>query len=188
MLFEIFELLDVTITQEIAVALYAGIVYDTGSFVYPKTTSNTFRIACSLVEAGVKPNYVFAKMYESNTISSLLLQSMVMATLTLHFEDSVAVQKMTKDTLIASGAPYEEAQTLINTPLKSESIRVSVFLKENNAGILRCSLRSKGDIDVAAVASGYDGGGHKNAAGFKTSLPLDEIEKKVLEDLKRYFV
>ncbi len=188
MLFEIFELLDVTITQEIAVALYAGIVYDTGSFVYPKTTSNTFRIARSLVEAGAKPNYVFAKMYESNTISSLLLQSMVLATLTLHFEDSVAVQKMTKDTLIASGAPYEEAQTLINIPLQSESIRVSIFLKENKTGILRCSLRSKGDIDVAAVASGYDGGGHKNAAGFKTSLPLDEIEKKVLEDLKRYFV
>jgi bifunctional oligoribonuclease and PAP phosphatase NrnA len=187
LLFEIFELLDVTITREMAVALYAGIVYDTGSFVYPKTSPRTFRIARILVEAGAKPNDVFTKMYESNTISSLLLQSMVLATLTLHFDDGVAVQKMTKDTLVTSGAPYEEGQTLINVPLKSESIRVSVFLKESEGGILRCSLRSKGDIDVAAIASKYNGGGHKNAAGFKTLLPLEEIETKVLEDLNQYF-
>ena len=113
---------------------------------------------------------------------------MVLATLVLHFEDQVAVQRMTKDTLAASGAPYVEGQTLINMPLKSESIRVSVFFKENEAGILRCSLRSKGEIDVASIATEYGGGGHKNAAGFKTTLPLDEIERKVLEDLKRYFV
>ena len=106
MLFELFERLEITITEEIALALYAGIVYDTGSFVYPKTTSNTFRIARALVEAGARPNYVFTKMYESNTVSSLLLQSMVMATLTLHFEERVAVQKMTKTSLNESGAPY----------------------------------------------------------------------------------
>lgn len=187
LLFEVFEQLDITITTEIAMALYAGIVYDTGSFVYPKTSPITFKIAHDLAEAGAEPNYVFTKMYESNTISSLLLQSIVMATLTLHYENRVAVQRMTKDALIVSGAPYEEGQTLINVPLKSESIRVSVFLKENEAGVLRCSLRSKGDIDVASIASEYGGGGHKNAAGFKTTLPLDEVEKKVLVDLKRYF-
>ncbi len=188
LLFEVFELLEITITQQIAVALYAGIVYDTGSFVYPKTSSKTFEIARSLVEAGARPNFIFSKMYESDTISSLLLQSMVLATLTLHYQNRVAVQRMTKETLIASGAPYEEGQTLINVPLKSENVRVSIFLKENEAGVLRCSLRSKGDIDVAAIASEYDGGGHKNAAGFKTALALDEVERKVLENLKRYFV
>lgn len=187
MLFEVFETLGVTITEEIALALYAGIVYDTGSFVYPKTTSNTFRIARVLIEAGVRPNYVYSKMYESNTVSSLLLQSMVLATLTLHYQERVAVQRMTKDALTTSGAPYEEGQNLINIPLKSESIKVSVFFKENESGVLRCSLRSKGDIDVAAVAGEYGGGGHKNAAGFKSDFALDEIEKKVLEELKRYF-
>lgn len=188
LLYEIFHHLDVTLTPKIAVALYAGIVYDTGLFAYPKTTARTFEIARRLVEAGASPNLVYTKMYESNTISSLLLQAFVFGSLKLHFHNNVAVQKMTKETLKSSGALYEEGQTLINNPLKSETVRVSVFLKENEAGVLRCSLRSKGDIDVAAIATTYGGGGHKNAAGFKTSLSLDEIEKKVLEDLKPYFL
>ncbi len=187
LLFDLFIELGVTITTEIALALYAGIVYDTGSFVYPKTTAHTFSIAWQLVEAGVTPNFVYTRMYESNTISSLLLQSLVLSTLKLHYDNQVAVQLMTREHLNISGAPYEEGQTLINIPLKSESVRVSVFLKENEYGVLRCSLRSKGDIDVAKIATTYGGGGHKNAAGFKASHSLDEVEQKVLLDLKRYF-
>ncbi len=188
LLYGVFLALDITITYEIAIALYSGIVYDTGCFAYPKTSALTFLIAQRLVESGVDPNYVYTKMYESNTVSSLLLRSMVLSSLKLYYDKRVAVQKMAKETLEASGAPYEEGQTLINIPLKSESIRVSVFLKQNKEGIMRCSLRSKGDIDVAAIATAYGGGGHKNAAGFKTPLSLDEIEKKVLEDFKHYFV
>ena len=188
LLYEIFQHLDVTITDKIAVALYAGIVYDTGLFAYPKTSAKTFGVARRLVEAGAAPNFVYTRMYESNTVSSLLLQSLVLASLELFFRNNVAVLKMTKENLENSGAPYEEGQTLINIPLKSEDVRVSVFFKENETGVLRCSLRSKGDIDVASIATSYGGGGHRNAAGFKTSLSLDEIERKVLEELKRHFV
>jgi bifunctional oligoribonuclease and PAP phosphatase NrnA len=180
--------LGVEMTTTIAQALYAGIVYDTGSFIYPKTSAETFGIAQALVQAGVEPYSVYTKMYESNPVSSLRLQTLVMATLTLHIEDNVAVQRMTKEALSASGAAYEEGQTLINGPLKSAQIRVSVFFKENESGVLRCSLRSKGDIDVAAIATGFGGGGHRNAAGFKSGLPLVEMEAKVLELLARQLI
>ena len=184
-LFDLLMDLGVELTTTIAQALYAGIVYDTGSFIYPKTSAKTFGIARVLVQTGVKPNYVYTEMYESNPVSSLRLQTLVMATLRLHIGDCVAVQKMTKDALSAAGAAYEEGQTLINGPLKSAQIRVSVFFKENEAGVLRCSLRSKGDIDVAAIASRFGGGGHRNAAGFKSGFPLEIMEAKVLELLAR---
>ena len=61
-LFGIFETLHITITKKMAIALYAGIDYDTGSFAYPKTSANTFRIARLLVEAGVNPNFVYSKL------------------------------------------------------------------------------------------------------------------------------
>ncbi len=83
-------------------------------------------------------------------------------------------------------AIYEEADTIINVPLKSEAIRVSVFLKENEEGILRCSMRSKGNIDVAQIAQSFGGGGHKTAAGFKSKWPLDTLKEKVLEMLSIY--
>ncbi len=187
MLFELFNEMKIEISYEMAVAIYLGIVYDTGSFIYPKTTARTFSIAESCVRLGVNPNFIYSKLYESNSISSLMLQSKVLSTLEFFYDNHVAVQTMRKEDIIESGALYEEADSLINIPLKSEEIKVSVFFKENLEGILRCSLRSKGNIDVAFIAQIYNGGGHKTAAGFKSKYPLEEIKVKVLDMLNKYF-
>jgi phosphoesterase RecJ-like protein len=169
-----------------AQALYVGIVYDTGSFIYPKTSAKTLLIGHYLVSIGVNPNYVYRKIYESNSISALKLQSAVLSTLEFHYNQHVALITMTKETIADCEAVYEEADTLINIPLKSETIRVSVFLKENEKGVLRCSMRSKGNIDVAHIAQTFGGGGHKTAAGFKSKWPLDILKQKVLDMLSTY--
>ena len=187
LVFELIEAMDIPLSPIAATALFAGIVYDTGSFVYPKTTPNTFRIARELVIVGAEPHYVYTKMYESNSTSSLILRSRVLSSLSLHYQQRVAMQRMSRIDLEVSKASFEEGQTFINIPMQSENVRVSVYFKENTAGILRCSMRSKGDIDVAGIATKYGGGGHKNAAGFKSDDPLEVIEKKVLESLKPFF-
>ncbi len=186
-LYDLIREMDVDIKENIANAVYVGIVYDTGSFIYPKTTAKTFHIAYELVRTGVNPNYIYSKIYESNSISALKLQSRVLSSLELFYNQSVAVQTMLKEDLEACSALYEESDTLINIPLKSEAIKVSVFFKENEDGLLRCSMRSKGNIDVAEIAVSYGGGGHKTAAGFKSKYPLDIIKRKVLERLSIYF-
>lgn len=175
------------INEEMANAMYAGIVFDTGSFIYPKTSARTFDIARHLVELGVVPNRVYTLMYESNSIEALLLQTKVAATLNLYLDKHVAVQRMTAETLVETGATYGEGQTLINMPLRSEKVRVSVFFKESPEGIVRCSLRSKGAIDVAEIAQSMGGGGHKTAAGFKCSDNIDESLQRVLAKLRPYF-
>ena len=187
-LYDLFLELNITIDIHIALALFVGIVYDTGSFIYPKTTAKTFSIAHTLVTLGINPNLVYAKIYESNSVSSLMLQSRVMASLELVFDKHVAIQTMLKELIIECDAIYEEADTIINIPLKSENIKVSIFLKENEEGILRCSMRSKGNIDVAEIAQEFGGGGHKTAAGFKSKYPLDKIKAKVLKKLEKYFI
>ena len=186
-LFEIFSELGVEVDLPIAEALFVGIVYDTGSFIYPKTTAKTFAIAESLVSKGVSPNEVYTHLYESNSVSSLMLQSRVLGSLELRLGNHVAIQTMTKDIIVSCGASYEEADMLINIPLKSERIRVSVFFKENLEGIKRCSIRSKGNIDVSEIARSYGGGGHATAAGFKVKKPFEEIEREILERLSSYF-
>lgn len=187
LLFELYQVMEQPISFRAAQALYVGIVYDTGSFIYPKTTAKTFAVARELVALGVSPNVIYSHVYESNSISSLVLQSRVMGTLELHFDQHVAVQIMTREMIAACKANYDEADTIINIPLKSHDIKVSVFFKENPEGILRCSMRSKGNIDVARIAHDYGGGGHRTAAGFKSKYPLEEIKEKVLNELKTYF-
>jgi bifunctional oligoribonuclease and PAP phosphatase NrnA len=187
-LYQLLREMKVPVSLEMAQALYTGIVYDTGCFIYPKTTAVTFEIARDLVAAGVQPNDVYARIYESNSISALVLQSRVLATLELAYSDHVAILTMRRQMILDSGANYEEADQLINIPLKSEDVRVSVFFKENLEGLLRCSMRSKGNINVAEIAQRFDGGGHKTAAGFKCREPLEGIKEIILESLKKYFL
>jgi len=187
-LYNFFNYLKIEINFQIAQALFVGIVYDTGSFIYPKTTAKTFSIAYKLVSKGVLPNDIYGRIYESNSISALKLQSKVSASLKLFYDQQVAVQIMLKETILECGALYEEADSIINTPLKSKKIKVSIFFKENIEGLLRCSMRSKGNIDVSKIAQHYNGGGHKTAAGFKSKYPLEEIMAKVLKMLEVYFI
>jgi phosphoesterase RecJ-like protein len=186
-LYQLFNELNIKLDLDMARALYMAIVYDTGSFIYPKTTPLTFTIAHDLVSRGVKPNEIYSKIYETRSIASLVLQSAVLSTLELQCNNHVAIQTMLKKALEDSGATYEEGHHIINIPLAAEAIKVSIFFKENLEGILRCSLRSKGNIDVVKIAQKFRGGGHKTAAGFKCSEPLETVKKKVLSYLEGYF-
>jgi len=186
--FQIIREMGLEIDFATAEALYTGIIYDTGCFIYPKTTAITFDIARHLVQCGVQPNAVYTHVYESNSISALLLQSRVLSTLELAYENHVALLTMTKEMIRDSGANYEEADGLINIPLRSEDVRVSIFFKENLEGLLRCSLRSKGSINVAEIAQMFGGGGHLTAAGFKCRLSMEKTKRAILEKLRVHFL
>jgi bifunctional oligoribonuclease and PAP phosphatase NrnA len=166
-----------------AEAVFAGIVYDTGSFSYPKTSERTFACALELVRAGVNPYTIHKRMYESSGPGALLLQKAVVSSLELRSGGAIAVQTLTREDLAASGASYEDAEDLVNIPLQDRGVEVSVLFKENAEGRLRCSLRSKGSLNVAHVAQTFGGGGHKTAAGFTCASPLDAAKADVLQSL-----
>lgn len=187
LVYELLIELGVEIDLDMAQAMFMGIVFDTGSFIYPRTTAKTFKIAHELVKIGVSPNHVYANVYESNSVSSLILQSKVLSSLELHFDNQVAIQHMTKDLIALAGATYEEADYFVNIPLKSGNIKASIFFKENEEGDLRCSLRSKGSVNVAQIAQTLGGGGHKNAAGFRCSESFEVTKKEVLDKLSSFF-
>lgn len=173
------------IDKDIARALFAGIVYDTGSFAYSKTSIKTFEAALDLVNHGAVAHEIHNALYESSDLGALLLRKEVLSSLELELDNMIAIQKMGKEILIATGAAYEEAESLINVPLEAKSVEVSIFFKENLEGNLRCSLRSKGKVNVAHIAQTFSGGGHKRAAGFKCKDSLEVTRKKVIELLSK---
>jgi len=181
--YTIMERLGIQLPEDAAEALFAGIVYDTGSFAYRKTTASTFACAHSLVLRGVQPAVVHNRMYESSSIGVLLLQKMVFSSLELLAENRIAVQTLKRNDLASSGAAYEDAEDLVNIPLQGRTIEVSILFKENLEGKLRCSLRSKGRVNVAHLAQQFGGGGHKTAAGFTCDRPLERIKADVLKNI-----
>ena len=173
----------IKLPYEYALAAYAGLVYDTGFFGYLKTTSRSFRVALALAEAGVKPYEIYQEMNESASTGALLLQKRVLSTLEIHNKGQVAVQVFRKEDLETTGASFEDAEHFINIPLKSRDIKVSVLIKENKEGQIRCSLRSKGTVNVSQIAQAMGGGGHVSSAGFKSSLSPEETLTLILEKI-----
>jgi phosphoesterase RecJ-like protein len=165
MVFDVIRALGVPLTPQIATHLYVGILTDTGSFHYSGTSARTFDIARQLVEAGVDPSSVARTVFDSNTLGRLKLFGAVLSAIELEHEGRLAVMRVDHAMAAAAGGTYDDTEGLINLPLTVKEIRASVFFKELSAAEFRVSLRSKGAIDVAAVARQFGGGGHKNAAG-----------------------
>lgn len=164
----------IPLTFKSAQAIFTGMVSDTGSFRYPKTSPLTYRIAAECVENGVSPMLVYENLYERNSLSSFALRSRIAASMKIMEGGKLVVQSLTQEMLTETGAAFVEGETSINTPLTVEGVIASVLVKQDHNSPVKISMRTKGDYDVAQIAINNNGGGHKNAAGYKSKLPFNE--------------
>jgi bifunctional oligoribonuclease and PAP phosphatase NrnA len=175
------------ITLRAAQALFAGIVFDTGSFVYPKTSSETFRIAAHLEELGVTPFFIHEQIYEQNALSSFELRSRILSTMEVFHGGKMIAMKLTREMMEETGASFTEGEPAINLPLTVKGVVASILVKQDIDGPVKVSMRTKGTLDVAQVAMENGGGGHRNAAGFKSKLSFEDTYQLAIRNLDRFF-
>lgn len=154
------------ISEATATALYTGIVTDTGRFQYSSTTPEVHRIAAELLAAGVRPEVVGRHLYEEVPFGYYAVVARVMGRAVLEADLRLVWSILRRDDLEAGGIPAEEADGLIDLVRLAREADVALLLKELEPGVVKGSLRSRGRVDVGAVAAGIGGGGHHNAAGF----------------------
>ena len=185
MVYDLAVSLGAELSYEAAYCLYAAIVSDTGSFKYSSTTADTFRIAGELINKGVRPAKVAGKIFDNFTVNRLNLMKMVLDSLELYADDKIAVISAPHEMFVQTDTTQADTETFINYPRSLATVRVAAFLKETEDGIISVSLRSKGKrCDVAKVAAGFGGGGHRNAAGFKIrSDSVSNVREKLLKEL-----
>jgi len=186
-IYSLFVYFNITPSGKAAQALYAGMLFDTGSFRYPKTTPETFRIAGRLVELGANPFKSYEHIYENNSLASFALRAMILSTMEVHHGGKLIAMKLTPEMLIKSGASFSEGELAINIPLTVQGVRASILVKQDTSGPVKVSMRTKGDYDVAEIAIANGGGGHKNAAGYKSGLPLEETFRRAIGDMEPFF-
>lgn len=153
-----------SITADIATAIWVSLVSDTGFFRYSNTTPKALALAARLAASGVKPGEVSEELVESIPLSTFHLERLVLATLELHGGGVVATVELPARFLAESGAKAEDGEGLVNQARSIAGVRAAALLREEG-GAVRCSLRSKGRVDVRAVAAAHGGGGHRNASG-----------------------
>ena len=165
MVFDLILALGVPLTPEIATHVYVAVLTDTGSFHYSNITTRTFEIARRCTATGISPAAIARDVYDSNRIGRLKLFRAVLNGMQLDATERVATMAVTRQMASDCGATYEDTEGLVNFPLSAKEVLAVVFFKEDADADWRVSLRSKGDIDVNAVAKEFGGGGHKNASG-----------------------
>lgn len=172
----------VKITPQIATCLYTAVLTDTGSFCFIGTNERTFALAQQLVHAGADPARIAQSVYFSNTTAKMRLLGMALSS--LHREENFAWMYVTREQMQRAEAREEDCEGLVNYTLAIEGVEVALFLREQEDGKWRISLRSKGAVDVAEVASKFGGGGHHCASGFSMDGRLEQVSEQVIAELK----
>ncbi len=167
------------IDRDIAVNIYVAILTDTGSFRYSNATPEAFSVAGDLVRIGVDPWEVAEKVYETQTAAKLGLLGRVLGSLEIAAGGRVAAVTTFKKDLRDFSATKDHLEGFINYPRAIAGVEVAAAFREETPGEFRVSLRSKGRVDVSAVASALGGGGHRNAAGCTVPGTIDEVKKRV---------
>jgi len=165
MVFELIGALGVSLTPEIATHVYIAILTDTGAFHYSNITPRTFDICRQCVEAGVNAAAVARSIFDSNNLARLKLYGAVLHRMQLDPTGRIATVYVDQQLARECGGTYEDTEGLVNLPLTVKDIMAVAFFKENGPGDWRVSMRSKGAINVNAIAREFGGGGHTNASG-----------------------
>jgi phosphoesterase RecJ-like protein len=173
----------VEITPSMATCLYAAILSDTGSFTYPSTNAETFALAHDLTARGANPSQIARDLYFSNPASKIRLLGTALSN--LQCDGPLAWSWVTNDDMDQVGAEAEDCEGVVNYLISIDGIESAVFLRElPSADQFRLSIRSKGKVDVAQIAEGFGGGGHRSASGCTLDGPLTEATDRILAQLR----
>jgi phosphoesterase RecJ-like protein len=176
----------IEIPYEAAVCLYVGIVTDTGRFQYSNTSARTLEAARILVEKGVKPQEIFSAVYENMSYEAIRLLGKVLER--SHFRSGFVWSVIEQADMASTGAKLSETEIFIDLLRSVGGARAAGIFKQvgsDGKPEWRVSLRAKAGYDVQSIAARHGGGGHRQAAGFRTDLDVDEVVEEIIEDLNQ---
>ena len=176
MVYALLKKLGVRITGDMATNLYTAIAIDTGTFRYSNVTSEVLRAAAELVDAGADPAAVAEGLYETWSRGRFMLLIDVLNT--LEITDGLVITVATKEMFMRTGTSAEDTENFSNFPRMMKDSEVSAFFRETEDG-WKVSLRSKGAVNVAQIADGFRGGGHRNAAGYRVKGDLKKAKESL---------
>jgi phosphoesterase RecJ-like protein len=168
-----------------ATCAFLALSTDTGDFRYSNATQRAFQAASEMVSYGARPEQVAQWVHERRTAASVRLLAEALATLELRAGGRLAVVQAGPEAFRRAGAQPSDTEDIINVPRSIAGVQVALFLKQWEPGVTRVSLRSKGSLDVRAVAAAFGGGGHTNAAGCTVEAGIDRARGLLLERLEQ---
>lgn len=179
-IYELFGCIGITVTPEIASALYAGIVKDTGRFLNSNTTSNSLRIAADLLEKGADVNVARVNLFESKPREEVLLLQQALQNIGFSSDGRIAWMMLPYEKIAAIGALDLHPEGIIDYTRQIEGVEVGLLFREVQPGEVKVGFRSRGKVDVSSLARKFGGGGHRMASGARIKGSLEQVKDQVI--------
>ncbi|WP_299127156.1 bifunctional oligoribonuclease/PAP phosphatase NrnA [uncultured Winogradskyella sp.] len=190
MVFNFIELLDDSnkIDTKIATCLYTGIMTDTGSFRFQSTTSRTHNVVSQLISKGANNAEIHNNVLDCNSYSRLQLLGKALQNLKVIPELSTAYITLSQAELDAYNFNKGDTEGFVNYGLSLNGIVfAAIFIESKHEGLIKISLRSKGEFSVNEFSRAhFNGGGHTNAAGGRSHEDLKSTVDKFISILPTY--
>jgi phosphoesterase RecJ-like protein len=178
---ELLQRLGVTLTADIAACLYTGLTTDTGSFKYQATTPAVHEVAARLIATGIDHAAIAREVFDTNRFGYVKLLGRLLDRATL--EPGLVWTYSTQQDFADYGVGMDDIEGAIDVLRTTVEADVAVICKETPSGTYAVSMRSKGGVDVGALAVSLGGGGHRYAAGFTSDADLPTTVSRVRERL-----
>lgn len=182
-LVDIFKDWDVTIGKSIGQALSTGIITDTGGFRF-NNISKTYRFIADMLDIGVDITNIYYKILTTNTFKQFELKKLAQERLEFYHNNKIAFTYIEQSDDEKLGTKTGDHEGIVDIGKNIEGVEVSLFYRYQDDKY-RVSLRSNEYVDVSEIATIFGGGGHTKAAGFTTTLSLEESKKQVLEEIEK---
>ncbi len=174
------------VTEKIAESLFVALATDTGWFQFSNSNSRVYLACAELIDAGVKPTQIYDHLYLNFSYPRFKLMAGMLDKLELNLDGRYAAMQITRQDFERTGAAYSDTENLINECHRIDSVKASALFIELKDGRIRCSLRSRGPLDVSIIAAKFGGGGHTKAAGTFLPGPLENAKKLILAEIKEH--
>ncbi|MDF1579258.1 MAG: bifunctional oligoribonuclease/PAP phosphatase NrnA [Desulfuromonadales bacterium] len=171
------------VSLDVATCLYVAILSDTGSFRYSNANAEAFSIAGELVAKGIDTWDVASALYETQPKERLQLLAQALSTLCVSPCGRYASVATTLEMMQLTGSGPEHTDGFVNYPRAVEGVEVAIYFRQLDNDQFKAGFRSKGRIDVGALARELGGGGHHNAAGATVTGSLNAVQTKVFARL-----
>lgn len=178
LVWELAELLGTLPTADAALCCYTGLVTDTGRFQYQNTDAVALRSAAAMVEAGADPSAVSQSVFQNRSEASLRLEGLAVDRMRVGAGGSYVLSWLTRDDFVRCEALKADAEPLVDALRSLRGVRLACMLRDQGDSV-RGSFRAKDDTDVSRLARELGGGGHRAAAGFTVSGPIEAAVERI---------
>ena len=176
---------DSKISTNTAIALYTGLIHDTGVFKHSNTSKYTMEVAGSLIDKKVNFSKIIDESFYKKTFLQNQLLGMCLLNARLELEGKVIISSIDKKTMDENNAKPSDLDGIIDQLRVTEGVEVAILLNETEKDVYKVSMRSNNDVNVSEIAVSFGGGGHIKAAGCSISGSVEKITELLVDKIEK---